>query len=148
MYCAAGATGVDVGDRVRGSRALQSDCRPRSSHRQGEHHRVIFHAHKGKQPGFASRSCSRSDLATDYDFPHVGRLCHPWLGAVESLEKISRPAGELCLFEKRRQFQEGRPNAPCKWNADDEPVNQQLEPVSSGVGMVGHRSPYGFRFCS
>ena len=42
------------------------------------------------------------------------------------------------LLKKRRQFQERVPDSPCQRNADDEPVNEKLAPVSSGLDLVSH----------
>jgi hypothetical protein len=42
------------------------------------------------------------------------------------------------LLKKRRQFQERVPDSPRQWNADDEPVNENFETVSSGLDLVSH----------
>src|SRR5581483_5201213 len=56
-------------------------------------HCAFLHAHKGKQPPFASRSHSRRHLAAISDFPDTWRLLHPRLGAVESLTNVTSPWG-------------------------------------------------------
>src|SRR5262245_5926825 len=43
-----------------------------------------------------------------------------------------------CLFKKRRQFQERIPNSPCQGNADDEPIDKKLAPVSGRLRLVSH----------
>ena len=145
MYCAAWATGVDLDDRLRRSRTFQSDRGARSGDGQGDHHCVVFHAHKGEQSPFASCSDSWRHLAAYHDFPDAKRLRHARLGATEPLERISRKIGELRLLKKRRQFQERSPNSPCQWNAHDKPVNQKFERIAAGLVSLSHKSAYGFR---
>src|SRR4029453_355718 len=81
----AGAAGLNLDDRLRRSRPVQSDRRARGGDRQGDRNCTFFLAHKGKQPSFASCSRSRRNLAAVPDFPYAWRLLYPWLGAFESL---------------------------------------------------------------